>query len=188
MRHLVPIVSAGVPQWAWCTDGSLSVQSAGIKETLVPEPIMLDRLSLPEPNIHVSARFRLTLESTILDLEAGARHDERVLRQLQDPDHRRRQRLRWRRNWSARIVCVNCWRARWSAKIASPESGRAASGRAARSLLTPADACRSILPTFVGHSCGRLSPGLLLSCGRCCWRGGGAGRCSCPGGGAGRCS
>lgn len=42
---------------------------------------------------HVSDRFRLTLETTILDLEAGARRDERALAQLTDPDHRRRQQL-----------------------------------------------------------------------------------------------
>ncbi|MFP5227629.1 MAG: hypothetical protein ACLGXA_08345 [Acidobacteriota bacterium] len=39
----------------------------------------------------VSSRFRLTLESSILALEAGAARDERTLPMLQDPDHRRRQ-------------------------------------------------------------------------------------------------
>jgi hypothetical protein len=42
---------------------------------------------------HVSARFRLTLEAAILDLEAGAAGDERLLPFLEDADHRRRQRL-----------------------------------------------------------------------------------------------
>lgn len=41
----------------------------------------------------VSDRFRLTLETSILDLEAGAARDERNLRLLDDPDHRRRQQL-----------------------------------------------------------------------------------------------
>jgi hypothetical protein len=43
--------------------------------------------------IRVSERFRLTLESTILDLEAGAARDERIVPLLDDPDHRRRQQL-----------------------------------------------------------------------------------------------
>jgi hypothetical protein len=46
----------------------------------------------PEP-FRVSDRFRVTLESTILELEAGAAHDERILAQLRNEDHRRRQRL-----------------------------------------------------------------------------------------------
>jgi hypothetical protein len=46
----------------------------------------------PEP-IHVSARFRLTLESAILALEAGAARDERTFASLSDPDHRRRQQV-----------------------------------------------------------------------------------------------
>jgi len=46
----------------------------------------------PSP-IHVSERFRLTLEATILDLEAGAARDERLLPTLQNDDHRRRHRL-----------------------------------------------------------------------------------------------
>ena len=41
----------------------------------------------------VSDRFRLTLEASILELEAGAARDERALNLLQDPDHRRRQQL-----------------------------------------------------------------------------------------------
>jgi len=49
-------------------------------------------LSSPSP-IHVSARFRLTLESTILALEAAAARDERLIPLLDNPDHRRRQRL-----------------------------------------------------------------------------------------------
>jgi hypothetical protein len=43
--------------------------------------------------IYVSARFQLALERTILALEAGAARDEEALRLLDDPDHRRRQRL-----------------------------------------------------------------------------------------------
>ncbi len=43
--------------------------------------------------IHVSARFRITLESSILALEAGAARDEKAIPMLDDPDHRRRQRL-----------------------------------------------------------------------------------------------
>jgi hypothetical protein len=50
------------------------------------------QLTASEP-IHVSQRFRLTLESAILDLEAGAAHDEQLLPLLQEPDHRRRQQL-----------------------------------------------------------------------------------------------
>jgi hypothetical protein len=53
---------------------------------------MQSPLDSSEP-FHVSPRFRLTLERTILALEEGAAHDERALRQLDDPDHRRRQRL-----------------------------------------------------------------------------------------------
>jgi hypothetical protein len=52
-------------------------------------------MSLPatsEP-FRVSERFRLTLEATILDLEAAAARDERALAHLTDPDHRRRQQL-----------------------------------------------------------------------------------------------
>ncbi len=48
--------------------------------------------TLAEP-IRVSARFRLTLEAAILDLEAGAARDERLLPLLDNADHRRRQRL-----------------------------------------------------------------------------------------------
>lgn len=43
--------------------------------------------------IHVSARFRLILESAILNLEAAAARDERLLRLLDHPDHCRRQQL-----------------------------------------------------------------------------------------------
>jgi hypothetical protein len=46
----------------------------------------------PAP-IHVSERFRLTLEATILDLEAGAARDERLLPFIKDKDHLRRHRL-----------------------------------------------------------------------------------------------
>jgi hypothetical protein len=49
-------------------------------------------LTASEP-IHVSHRFRLTLESAILDLEAGAARDEGLLPLIEEPDHRRRQQL-----------------------------------------------------------------------------------------------
>ncbi|MBT9331799.1 hypothetical protein [Paracidobacterium acidisoli] len=52
----------------------------------------LQKTSPAEP-IHVSSRFRLTLEDTIRRLEAGAAYDERALSRLLHPDHRRRQRL-----------------------------------------------------------------------------------------------
>lgn len=48
--------------------------------------------TVSEP-FRVSARFRLTLEAAILELEAGAARDERVIAQLEDADHRRRQQL-----------------------------------------------------------------------------------------------
>ncbi len=41
--------------------------------------------------IRVSERFRLTLEAAILDLEAGAARDERLVPRLENADHRRRQ-------------------------------------------------------------------------------------------------
>lgn len=47
----------------------------------------------PSEPIQVSARFRLALEQTIVALEKGAARDERDLARLDDPDHRRRQRL-----------------------------------------------------------------------------------------------
>lgn len=50
------------------------------------------QVRLAEP-IRISARFRLTLESAIVALEEGAGRDEKVLALLDDPDHRRRQRL-----------------------------------------------------------------------------------------------
>lgn len=50
------------------------------------------QLPVPEP-IRVSERFRLTLEATIMDLEADAARDERALRLLENADHRRRQQL-----------------------------------------------------------------------------------------------
>jgi hypothetical protein len=43
--------------------------------------------------IHVSARFRSTVEAAILELERNAAHDERLLPELLNPDHQRRQRL-----------------------------------------------------------------------------------------------
>jgi hypothetical protein len=39
---------------------------------------------------HVSARFRLTMEIAIRDLQTGAARDEQLLPLLDDPDHRRR--------------------------------------------------------------------------------------------------
>ena len=53
---------------------------------------------MPRPHctsepFHVSARFRLTMESAIRNLEAGAARDERLLPLLHDPSHRRRQQL-----------------------------------------------------------------------------------------------
>lgn len=47
----------------------------------------------PMEPLRISARFRLTLESAIVALEEGAARDERVLALIEDPDHRRRQRL-----------------------------------------------------------------------------------------------
>jgi len=49
-------------------------------------------LTASEP-IRVSERFRLTLEATILDLEASAARDERLLPLLDNADHRRRHQL-----------------------------------------------------------------------------------------------
>lgn len=43
--------------------------------------------------MHVSARFRLTMEAAILELQAGAARDEQMLPLLEDGDHRRRQQL-----------------------------------------------------------------------------------------------
>jgi hypothetical protein len=45
---------------------------------------------ISEP-FHVSARFRLTMETAIRDLEAGAARDERLLPLLDDFGHRQRQ-------------------------------------------------------------------------------------------------
>ena len=50
-------------------------------------------LSVASEPFRVSDRFRLTLESSILELEANAARDERSLPLLTDPDHRRRQQL-----------------------------------------------------------------------------------------------
>jgi len=47
-------------------------------------------LCTSEP-FHISARFRLTLETAIRELERGAARDERLVPLLDDPDHRRRQ-------------------------------------------------------------------------------------------------
>lgn len=53
---------------------------------------MRPSLSTSEP-FHVSARFRLTLETAIRALEAGAARDEQLVPLLDDPAHRRRQQL-----------------------------------------------------------------------------------------------
>ena len=53
---------------------------------------MLPHRNSDEP-IHVSARFRVTLESTIAALETGAARDERILPLLDSPDHRRQRLL-----------------------------------------------------------------------------------------------
>lgn len=49
-------------------------------------------LPAAEP-LRVSERFRLTLESAILALEAGAARDERILPLLENPDHRCRHQM-----------------------------------------------------------------------------------------------
>jgi hypothetical protein len=49
-------------------------------------------LCTSEP-FHVSARFRLTMETAIRDLEAGAARDERLLPLLEDARHRSRHQL-----------------------------------------------------------------------------------------------
>jgi len=72
-------------------DAHLSLESAAMAETLGSTREIPDARS-SEP-IHVSARFRLTLESAIAALEAGAACDEQMLPRLTDMDHRRRQRL-----------------------------------------------------------------------------------------------
>lgn len=43
--------------------------------------------------LHVSVRFRQSVESTIRQLLADAAHDERLIPSLADSDHRRRQTL-----------------------------------------------------------------------------------------------
>jgi hypothetical protein len=48
---------------------------------------------MPKELIYVSAHFRTTVESTILQLERGAAHDEQLLLSLSNSDHQRRQRL-----------------------------------------------------------------------------------------------
>jgi len=53
---------------------------------------MQSPINSPDP-IYVGAPFRLALERAILALEAGAARDEQALPLLDDPDHRRRQRL-----------------------------------------------------------------------------------------------
>lgn len=68
------------------------LQSAGVGETSEPNEMKKGRACANEP-IRVSARFRLTLESAVLALEAGAARDERMLPLLEDPDHQRRQQL-----------------------------------------------------------------------------------------------
>ncbi|MGA7524382.1 MAG: hypothetical protein WBW84_18160 [Acidobacteriaceae bacterium] len=51
------------------------------------------RLLCTSEPFHVSARFRLTMETAIRDLEAGATRDARLLPLLDDAGHRRRQQL-----------------------------------------------------------------------------------------------
>jgi hypothetical protein len=48
--------------------------------------------SLREP-LQVTPRFRTAIESRILELERHAAEDERTLRKLTSPDHRRRQQI-----------------------------------------------------------------------------------------------
>jgi uncharacterized coiled-coil protein SlyX len=48
--------------------------------------------SLREP-IQLTPRFRTAIEARIVQLECDAARDERVLRSLTNPDHRRRQQL-----------------------------------------------------------------------------------------------
>jgi hypothetical protein len=52
----------------------------------------MEKPAAAEP-FRISARFRLTLESAILELEAGAARDEQGLALLTDDDHRRRHQL-----------------------------------------------------------------------------------------------
>ena len=54
-----------------------------------PDPISE---SLREP-LQVTPRFRTAIESRILELERHAAEDERTLRRLTSPDHRRRQQI-----------------------------------------------------------------------------------------------
>ena len=54
-----------------------------------PEPFLE---SLREP-LQITPRFRNAVETRILQLERDAARDERVLRTLTSPDHRRRQQM-----------------------------------------------------------------------------------------------
>ena len=54
-----------------------------------PDPISE---SLREP-LQVTPGFRIAIESRILELERHAAEDERTLRRLTSPDHRRRQQM-----------------------------------------------------------------------------------------------
>ena len=54
-----------------------------------PDPILQ---SLREP-LQVTPRFRTAIESRILELERNAAEDERTLRSLTSPDHRRRHQM-----------------------------------------------------------------------------------------------
>ncbi len=53
----------------------------------------MQRLLCTFEPFHVSARFRLTMEIAIRDLEAGAARDEQLLPLLDDAGHRRRHQL-----------------------------------------------------------------------------------------------
>lgn len=56
-----------------------------MKPDPTPEPLC-------EP-IQVTPRSRTAIETRIMQLESGAARDERVLRSLTSPDHRRRQQM-----------------------------------------------------------------------------------------------
>ena len=47
---------------------------------------------LPEP-LQITPRFRTAVETRILQLERDAARDERMLKSLTSPDHRRRQQM-----------------------------------------------------------------------------------------------
>ncbi len=73
-------------------DKFFSLQSTLKQKSLAPCEDLMAPTIASEP-IRVSARFRLTLESAILQLEAAAARDERLLPRLPHGDHRRRHQL-----------------------------------------------------------------------------------------------